>query len=44
MQRLIRSACGVAGYGHLHPKLIRERTKTIGRSGDCCDFLLKYMD
>ena len=31
-----------AGYGHLHPKLIWGRTKTIGRGGDCCDFLLEY--
>ena len=33
-----------AGYGNLHPKLIWGRTKTIGRGGDCCDFLLKYME
>lgn len=31
-----------AGYGNLHPKLIWGRTKTIGRGGDCCNFLLKY--
>ena len=31
-----------AGYGDLHPKLIWGRTKTIGRGGDCCDFLLQY--
>ena len=31
-----------AGYGNMHPKLIWGRTKTIGRGGDCCDFLLKY--
>jgi len=31
-----------AGYGNLHPKLIWGRTKTIGRGGDCCDFLLEY--
>lgn len=31
-----------AGYGSLHPKLLWGRTKTIGRGGDCCDFLLKY--
>ena len=29
-----------AGYGNLHPKLIWGRTKTIGRGGDCCNFLL----
>ncbi len=29
-----------AGCGHLHPKLIRGRSKTIGRGGDCCDCLL----
>lgn len=29
-----------AGYGKLHPKLIWCRSKTIGRGGDCCDFLL----
>ena len=33
-----------AGYGHLHPKLIWGRTKTIGRGGDCCDFLLEYKE
>ena len=33
-----------AGYGHLHPKLIWGRTKTIGRGGDCCDFLLAYKE
>ncbi len=33
-----------AGYSHLHPKLIWGRTKTIGRGGDCCDFLLKYKE
>ncbi|MCR4703269.1 MAG: L-2-amino-thiazoline-4-carboxylic acid hydrolase [Saccharofermentans sp.] len=31
-----------AGYGNLHPRLIWGRTKTIGRGGDCCDFLLEY--
>ncbi|MCR5523648.1 MAG: L-2-amino-thiazoline-4-carboxylic acid hydrolase [Clostridia bacterium] len=31
-----------AGYGHLHPKLIWGRTKTIGRGDDCCNFLLQY--
>ena len=31
-----------AGYGNLHPKLIWGRTKTIGRGGDRCDFLLEY--
>ena len=33
-----------AGYGNLHPKLKWGRTKTIGRGGDCCDFLLQYRD
>ena len=33
-----------AGYGNLHPKLKWGRTKTIGRGGDYCDFLLKYME
>ena len=33
-----------AGYGNLHPKLIWGRTKTIGRGGECCDFLLQYRD
>jgi hypothetical protein len=33
-----------AGYGNLHPKLIWGRTKTIGRGGDCCDFLLQYQE
>lgn len=33
-----------AGYGSLHPKLLWGRTKTIGRGGDCCDFLLKYKE
>ena len=33
-----------AGYGNLHPQLIWGRTKTIGRGGDCCDFLLKYTE
>ena len=33
-----------AGYGHLHPRLIWGRTKTIGRGGDCCDFLLEYRE
>ena len=32
-----------AGYGDLHPKLLWGRTKTIGRGGDCCDFLLRYL-
>ena len=33
-----------AGYGHLHPKLVWGRTKTIGRGGDRCDFLLEYQE
>jgi len=33
-----------AGYGNLHPKLTWGRTRTIGRGGDCCDFLLQYKD
>ena len=31
-----------AGYGHLHPRLLWGRTKTIGRGDPCCDFLLRY--
>lgn len=31
-----------AGYGNLHPKLKWGCTKTIGRGGGCCDFLLQY--
>ena len=33
-----------AGYGNLHPKLKWGRTKTIGRGGECCNFLLEYRD
>ena len=33
-----------AGYGNLSPKLIWGRTKTIGRGGDCCDFMLKIQN
>ena len=33
-----------AGYSNLHPMLKWSRTKTIGRGGDCCDFLLKYSE
>jgi len=33
-----------AGYGDLHPKLFWGRTQTIGRGGDCCNFLLKYTE
>ncbi len=33
-----------AMYGHLHPKLKWGRTITIGRGGDCCDFLLQYKE
>jgi hypothetical protein len=33
-----------AGYGNLHPRLFWGRTKTIGRGGDCCNFLLQYQD
>lgn len=41
---ITRCFCGGddAGNGNLHPKLKWGRTKTIGRGGDCCDFLLKY--
>lgn len=28
-------------YDGLHPKLIWQRTKTLGRGNDCCDFCLK---
>ncbi len=27
-------------YGNMHPKLIWGRTKTLGRGGDCCDFII----
>lgn len=33
-----------AGYGHLYPKLFWGRSKTIGRGGDCCDFLPEYRE
>ncbi len=33
-----------AEYGNLHPKLKWGRTKTIGRGGDCCNFLLEYRE
>ena len=25
-------------YGNMHPRLIWNRTKTLARGGDCCDF------
>ncbi len=28
-------------YGHMHSKLIWQRTKTLGRGDDCCDFCVK---
>lgn len=28
-------------YGNMHPKLSWERTKTLGRGDDCCDFILR---
>jgi hypothetical protein len=28
-------------YGNMHPKLSWERTKTLGRGDNCCDFILK---
>ncbi len=28
-------------YGHMHSKLIWQRTKTLGRGDDCCDFCIK---
>jgi len=28
-------------YGDMHPKLKWNRTKTLGKGGDCCDFSLK---
>ncbi len=31
-------------YGNMHPKLQWNRTKTIGRGGDCCDFDLILKD
>lgn len=27
-------------YGNLHPRLVWNRTKTLGTGGDCCDFRL----
>ena len=27
-------------YGNMHPNLIWARTKTLGRGGDCCDFII----
>ena len=27
-------------YGHMHPRLEWARTKTLGRGGDCCDFII----
>ena len=27
-------------YGHMHPKLIWARTKTLGLGADCCDFII----
>ena len=31
-------------YGHMHPKLIWARTKTLGRDGDCCDFIINVKE
>ncbi len=31
-------------YGHMHPKLDWARTKTLGRDGDCCDFIIHIKD
>ena len=31
-------------YDGLHPRLYWHRTKTLGRSNDCCDFCLKLRD
>jgi hypothetical protein len=28
-------------YGNMHPKLSWERTKTLGKGNDCCNFILK---
>ena len=33
-----------ASYGNLHKDLRWGRTKTIGHDGDCCDFLLQYVN
>lgn len=30
-------------YDGMHPKLLRRRTKTLGRGEDCCDFCLKRL-
>ncbi len=27
-------------YGNMHPKLDWVRSKTLGRDGDCCDFII----
>lgn len=31
-------------YGNMHPKLIWDRSKTLGTDGDCCDFKLYIKD
>lgn len=43
-QEIVKAFCDGddAAYGSLHPKLFWGRTKTIGRGGDCCNFLLEY--
>ena len=30
-------------YGGLHPRLIWQRTMTLGRGDDCCDFCMKVV-
>ncbi len=41
---IVRAFCDSddVAYGNLHKDLKWGRTKTIGRGGDCCDFLLEY--
>ena len=31
-------------YGHMHPRLIWERTQTLGRGGECCDFIIDIQE
>lgn len=42
---LTRFACEADDitYGSLHPKLVWQRTQTLGKGGSCCDFRL-YID
>ena len=40
---LTKLFCGSddTAYGNMHKKLSWERTKTLGRGDDCCDFILR---